>query len=200
MTGCQSDPAPTGDALFKDAEQTYLQYRTFVNGVQSVLSTGPWTIGQLGEYGMQPSRCDDGAGYAFSLGRLLRLDVADREENADAIAQYLKDKGMSPARRTLGTPPDSLIQIAVHDEGGFELLLVEFGANGTAVVSATTSCRPGDALDLADMMFGDVHLGQGYLPVDVEAPTDPLFFGITPGEPRFLRETPAPTPTDTSAP
>lgn len=198
MTGCQTDPAPTGEALLQDAEQTYMEYRTFVNGVQSVLSTDPWTIGQLGEYGMQPNSCGNGAGYAFSLGRSLHLDVADREKNADTVAQYLKDKGLSPVRRTLGTPPDSLIQVALHDQAGLAQLLIEFGRNGTTVVSATTTCRPGNALDLADMMFGDVYLGQGYLPVDVEAPTDPLFFGITPGEPKFVRQTPAPT--DTPAP
>ncbi|MEV4668866.1 hypothetical protein [Microbacterium sp. LWO12-1.2] len=61
-----------------------------------------------------------------------------------------------------------------------------------ALVSAATTCRPGNAHELSDMLFGDeVFLG-GYLPTDVESPTDPLFFGITPGDPQFVRETPAP--------
>lgn len=196
MTGCDAaDPVPTGEALFSDAEQTYMEYREFVHGVQSVLSTGPWIVGQVGEYGMQPNQCDNGQGYQYSLGRILRLDVADREQNADAIEEYLIDAGMTPSRRTLGEAPDSLVQIAVADEEGFEQLLVEFGKNGTAVVSATTACRPGNAHDLGDMLFSDVRLGEGYLPTDVESPTDPLFFGITPGDPQFVRETPAPTET-----
>lgn len=195
MTGCDtSTPAPTGDALYADAERTYFEYREVVNGVQSVLSTGPWVVGQLGEYGMQPQRCEGDAGYQFSLGRLLRLEAADRERHADAIEEYLTDIGMSPERRALGSGDRVLIQIEARDEKGLEQLLVEFDPNGTAVVSATTACRPGDARELGDLLFGDTYLGEGYLPIDVEAPTDPLFFGITPGEPQFVRETPNPTP------
>ena len=195
LTSCTSPtPAPAGDDLVADAERTYIEYRTLVNGVQSVLSSGPWTVGQLGEYGMQPSRCDNGTGYQFSLGRLLRLDVADRDSNADAIEQHLLDIGMTPGRRTLGEGAKSLIQIEARDQQGLEQLLIEFGSNGTAVVSATTTCRPGDAGELGDLLFGDENLGQGYLPIDTESPTDPLFFGITPSDPQFVRE-PSPTPT-----
>ena len=196
MTGCDAaDPVPTGEALYADGEKTYMDYREFVNGVQSVLSTGPWIVGDLADYGMQPDRCDNGHGYQFNLGRMLRTDLADRERNADAIEQHLVDAGMSPSRRTLGEGSDSLVQIAVADERGFELLLIEFGRNGTTVVSAATACRPGNAHDLGDMLFSDVRLGEGYLPTDVESPTDPLFFGITPGDPQFVPETPAPTET-----
>jgi hypothetical protein len=193
MTGCDTaDPVPTGEALYADAEQTYMDYREFVNGVQSVLSTGPWIVGQIGDYGMQPDSCDDGNGYQFNMGRRLAMDLADREQNADAVEQYLTDAGLSPSRRTLGEGKDSLVQIAVADERGFELLLVEFRKNGNAQISAATTCRPGDAHDLSDMLFGEeVFLG-GYLPSDFESPTDPLFFGITPGDPKFATETPAP--------
>lgn len=195
VTGCAADAPPTGEALYADAEETYFDYRDLTNGVQSVLSTGPWIVGQIGEYGMQPGRCDNDTGYQFSLGRLLRLDIADRELNADAIEKHLRDLGMSPGRRTLGEGERSLIQIEASGELGLEQLLVEFGSNGTAVVSATTACRPGDAYELSDMMFGSVNFLGDYLPTDVEAPTDPLFFGITPGDPQFARDTPAPTPT-----
>jgi hypothetical protein len=193
MTGCDTaEPVPTGEALYADAEQTYMDYREFVNGVQSVLSTGPWIVGQIGDYGMQPDNCDDGNGYQFHLGRRLTMDLADREQNADAVEQYLTDAGLSPSRRTLGEGKEALVQIAVADERGFELLLVEFRKNGNAQISAATTCRPGNAHDLSDMLFGDeVFLG-GYLPSDFESPTDPLFFGITPGDPTFATETPAP--------
>lgn len=193
MTGCQSEPAPTGQALYADAEKKYFEYREFVNGVQSVLSTGPWEIGQLGEYGMQPDRCDNGRGYRFDLGRILRLDRADREKNADAIEQYLIDIGLSPHRRALGDGERSLTQIVIREEAGLELLLVEFGKTGAVSISATTMCRTGDAFELSDLTFGDVYFLDDYLPVDAEAPTDPLFFGITPGDPQFVRDTPAPT-------
>ncbi|PQZ54780.1 hypothetical protein CQ040_14405 [Microbacterium sp. MYb54] len=196
MTGCDNaDPVPAGEALYADAEQTYMDYREFVNGVQSVLSTDPWIVGQVGDYGMQPDQCDNGNGYQFNLGRRLTMELADREQNADAIEQYLTDAGMTPSRRTLGEGSDSLVQIAVADERGFELLLIEFGKNGNALISAATACRPGNAHDLSDMLFGDIYFLGDYLPTDVESPTDPLFFGITPGDPQFVRDTPAPTET-----
>lgn len=193
MTGCDSAaPAPTGDALYADAKRTYMDYREFVNGVQSVLSTGPWEIGQLGVYGMQPDQCGNGAGYRFDLNRSLNLDPSTRESNADAVEDHLKDAGLSPSRRVLGVGDESLIQVAVRDQGGFSQLLIEFDGQGRVRVAADTSCRPGDAHELSDMLFGDeVFLGD-YLPTDIESPTDPLFFGITPGDPQFVRETPAP--------
>jgi hypothetical protein len=49
--------------------------------------------------------------------------------------------------------------------------------------------------ELSELLFHGERLGAGYLPADVESPTDPLFFGITPGDPQFVRETPAPTET-----
>lgn len=196
MTGCDtSEPTPTGDALYADAEQTYMEYREFVNGVQSVLSTDPWTIGQLGVYGMQPDGCDGGTGYRFDLNRRLEMDAADREANADTVERHLEQAGMSPSRRVLGEGDGSIIQVGVRDEGVFAQLLVEFRETGTVRISAETACRPGDALSLADMLFGDVFLSEGYLPTETESPTDPLFFGITPGDPQFVRETPAPTET-----
>lgn len=189
MTGCQSEPAPTGEALYADAEKTYFEYREFVNGVQSVIASGPWGLGQ---YGMQPSRCDDNTGYEFDLGRTLQIDVAQRQMHVDAVVKHLEDAGMSPSYGTLGSGGRKLIQFLVSDEGGFDKLLLTFDYDGRVVLSATTACRPGDAFALSDMIFGEEHTLTGYLPSDAEAPTDPLFFGITPGDPQFVRETPAP--------
>lgn len=196
MTGCDtSDAAPTGDALYADAEQTYLHYREFLGGLQSTLSAGPWEGGQIGGYGMQPARCDGGAGYQFELMRSLRQEGTDPADSADVVEQYLRDADMTPARRTLGDSSKALIQVAVRDQGGFEQILVQFGRGGTVRLSATTACRPGDAQALSDMLFGDVLLLGDYLPWVSESPTDPLFFGITPGDPQFPGGTPSPTPT-----
>jgi hypothetical protein len=56
MTGCT--PAPTGDALYADAEQTYFSYREVVNELQLEYDDGPWEVGSLGSYGMQPNQCE----------------------------------------------------------------------------------------------------------------------------------------------
>jgi hypothetical protein len=70
--------------------------------------------------------------------------------------------------------------------------MVTFIANGSVLVSAATACWPSDADELADQLFGDATLSEGYLPRE-EAPDDPLFFGITPDQPGF-RPSAAPTP------
>lgn len=198
MTSCQSsDPGATGDALYAEAEQTYCDYRGLVNELKLALHDGPWEIGQLGSYGMQPLRCDNGNGYYFSMHRNVVLDGDKRQDYADLAEQLLAKKGFSPARGTLGADDHDgqLIQVVVRDERDFALLLVEFRKNGNIGISADTRCRPGDSFELGDMLFGDENLGQGYLPIDTESPTDPRFFGITPGDPQFVRQpSPAPTP------
>jgi len=197
MTGCGSEPIPTGDALYAEAEQTYFDYRGLVNELQLALHDGTWEVGQLGSYGMQPLRCDNGNGYYFSLHRNVVLDGDKRQDYADLAEQFLAEQGFSPARGTLGADDHDgqLIQVVVRDEGDFAMLLVEFRKNGNIGISADTRCRPGDSYELSDLLFGGVYLSEGYLPIDTESPSDPLFFGITPGDPQFVRNpSPAPTP------
>lgn len=199
MTGCGTEPTPTGDELYADAKSVYIEYREFVNELQKELHDGPWQIVQLGSYGMQPSRCDGEDGYSFRLHRYVQLDGTQREDYADTTEKFLKDNGLSPARGVIGADDQEgqVIQVVVREESGFSMLLVEFLKNGSIGITAETTCHAGDARELSKMLFGGMYLSEGYLPTDVEAPTDPLFFGITPGDPQFVRETPAPTPTTT---
>lgn len=197
MTGCGTDPVPTGEKLYGEAKSTYLEYREFVNELQVALHDGPWEIGQVGSYGMQPIRCEGGDGYYFSLHRNVRLDGSKREAYADITEHFLTQEGLAPTRGTLGSDDQAgqVIQVSVHDEEEFSTLLVEFRKNGNIGISADTTCSPGDSYELSALLFGGMYLSEGYLPVDTESPRDPLFFGITPGDPQFVRETPAPAPT-----
>jgi hypothetical protein len=197
LTGCGANPVPTGDQLYAEAKTTYFDYREGVNELQLALHDGPWEIGQVGSYGMQPLECDNGDGYYFSLHRNVRLDGSQREDYADTAERFLKEQGFSPTRGTLGADDHDgqLIQVAVRNEEEFALLLVEFRKNGNIGISADTPCHPGDSYELSALLFGGMYLSEGYLPVDAESPRDPLFFGITPGDPQFVRETPTPTPT-----
>ncbi|MBO9625020.1 MAG: hypothetical protein J7484_01445 [Microbacterium sp.] len=199
MTGCQSEPAPTGQPLFDEAEANYLRYRGFLNELQSTLSDGEWRIGQVGVYGMQPVECDADH-YRFDLSRSVDLDGSRREQYADAVEQFLADKDMAPQRKVLGSDDQEgqITQLTVRDTGDFSLLLVEIRKDGQIRIAAETTCWPGDRDELSELLFHGERLGAGYLPTDGEAPTDPLFFGITPGDPQFVRDTPAPT--DTPAP
>lgn len=190
MTGCT--PAPTGRALFDEAEANYLGYRSLVNELQSTLSTGNWSIGQLGVYGMQPVECSQDQ-YRFDLNRSIILDDAEPGAYADQVEAFFVDKQMAPKRSVLGSDDQEgqLIQVTVRDEGDFSLLLVEIKKNGRVRIAAETTCWPGDRDELSEMLFHGERLGDGYLPAGVESPTDPLFFGITPGDPQFVR-VPAP--------
>ncbi|PQZ54779.1 hypothetical protein CQ040_14410 [Microbacterium sp. MYb54] len=198
MTGCTvSGPAPQGQALFNEAEENYLRYRGFVNELQTTLADEDWKIGQLGVYGMQPVECDGDDQYRFDLNRSIELDGAQREAYADSVEEFLTDNDMTPQRRVLGEDGQEgqLIQLTVRDEGDFSLLLVEIRQDGRVRIAAETACWPGDRDELSELLFHGERLGEGYLPTDVESPTDPLFFGITPGDPQFVRDTPAPTET-----
>ncbi len=197
MTGCT--PAPTGGSLYADAKKSYLSYREVVNELQLAYHDGPWKVGGLGSYGMQPNQCDNNSGYKFTLYRSILLDGSKREEYADIAEHFLKEQGLSPTREVIGADDNDgqLVQVVVRDEGDFELFLVKILKSGNVSINVDTACRPGDAFELSDMLFGGVYLSEGYLPTDVESPTDPLFFGITPGEPQFVRDDPAPTPTPT---
>jgi hypothetical protein len=198
MTGCAaSEPVPQGQALFDEAEQNYLRYRGLVNGLQTTLSEEDWKIGQLGVYGMQPVECDGDDQYRFDLNRSIELDGSQREAYADTVEGFLTDNDLTPQRRVLGEDGQEgqLIQVTVRDEGDFSLLLVEIREDGRVRIAAETACWPGDRDELSELLFHGERLGAGYLPADVESPTDPLFFGITPGDPQFVRETPAPTET-----
>jgi len=196
MTGAL--PPPTGDARYADAEQTYLSYREVVNELQLQYHNGPWEVGSIGSYGMQPNQCDNDAGYNFTLHRSIRLDASQREEYADIAERFLKEEGLSPSRQVIGADDNDgqVLQVIVRDQGDYELFLVRILKNGSVGISVDTACPPGDAFELSDILFGGVYLSEGYLP-DVEAPTDPLCFGITPGDPQFVSEDPTPTPTPT---
>ncbi|WP_156118232.1 hypothetical protein [Microbacterium sp. ZOR0019] len=198
MTGCTvNGPAPQGQALFDEAEENYLRYRGFVNELQTTLADEDWTIGQLGVYGMQPVECDGDDQYRFDLNRSIQLDGSQREAYAKTVEEFLTDNDMTPQRRVLGENDQEgqLIQVTVRDEGDFSQLLIEIRKDGRVRIAAETVCWPGNAFDLSDMLFGDIYFLGDYLPSDVESPTDPLFFGITPGDPQFATETPAPTET-----
>ncbi|PPG02753.1 hypothetical protein C5E06_09890 [Pseudoclavibacter sp. RFBI5] len=63
--------------------------------------------------------------------------------------------------------------------------MVTFIANVSVLVTADTKCWARDRSALSKDMFGGVTLANGYFPRE-EAPSDPLFFGVTPGEPAYL--------------
>ncbi|WP_282848900.1 hypothetical protein [Microbacterium oxydans] len=196
LTGCTNEgdgmATPTGDELVAQAKQHYLDYREVTNGVQALIFEGPWEA-PGGSFGMEPSGagCPDGS-YKFSLARSTEVDPAQHAERSLAVQKYLTEAGYELDGMDLGSGETQSSDVIVREQGDFSLLTVTFITNGNVLVTATTKCWPGDRYELGDLLFGDANLSEGYLPRE-ESPSDPLFFGVTPGEPAF-GPTPKPTP------
>ncbi len=188
LTGCMTGEqmtTPTGDELFAQAREHYFSYRTVTNAVQALIHDGPWGS-DGGSYGMEPSGagCDDGT-YKFDLLRDTQIDPATLPEVTDRVRDYLNGQGFTVTGWDLGSGVYATHDLHVRDQGDFDLLMITFFTNGGVIVAAETRCWPGDYIKLGDLMFGDVYLSEGYLPRE-ESPSDPLFFGVTPGDPQFL--------------
>ncbi|MGW9158917.1 hypothetical protein [Microbacterium sp. NPDC055665] len=197
LTGCTDGDGratPTGDDLVAQAKQHYLDYREVTNGAQALIFDGPWEA-PGGSFGMEPSGagCPDGS-YKFSLARSTEVDPEQHAERSAAVQKYLMDAGYELDGMELGSGESKSTDVIVRKQGDFSLLMVTFIANGSVSVTATTRCWPGDRYELGDQLFGDANLSEGYLPRE-ESPSDPLFFGVTPGEPAF-----GPTPKPTTTP
>lgn len=194
LTGCAKEgdgmAIPTGEELVAQAEQHYRDYRSVTNEVQARIFDGPWQV-ETASFGMQPSAagCSDES-YKFDLARTTRVDPEAHDAAREDVATYLADAGYDVESKDLGSGEAKSTDVIVREQGDFSLLMVTFIANGNVLVTATTKCWPGDRHELSDLMFGGVTLSEGYLPRE-ESPSDPLFFGVTPGEPAF-GPTPAP--------
>jgi hypothetical protein len=191
VTGCGGGPVaePSGDELYAQAEEVYFGYREVVNGVLSTIHEGPWSVGE-GGYGMEPSSAGCDGGWNFGLTRSTTVDPAEQDRMRQDVVAYLTDAGYEVEGLDLGSGESASGDVIVREQGVFSLLTVTFVANGNVLVVADTACHPGDHFELGDMLFGGVQLAQGYLPRE-ESPSDPLFFGITPGDPQFM---PSPAP------
>lgn len=198
LTGCANEgdgmATPTGDELVAQAEQHYLDYRGVTNDIQALIFDGPWPV-EAGSFGMQPSGagCPDGS-YKFDLARSTQVDPAQHAALSESVREHLIEEGYDVEGQDLGSGEAKSTDVIVRKQGDFSLLMVTFIANGSVSVTATTKCWPGDRIELSDLMFGGATLSEGYLPRE-ESPSDPLFFGVTPGEPAF-----GPTPKPTATP
>lgn len=182
--GAVPEPAPTGTALRAQAEQHYRDYRAVTTGVQELIYDGAWDV-EVASFGMQPSAagCRDGS-YRFDLTRSTTIDPAAQDRVSADVREYLEDEGFQIEEQNLGSGTAQSRDLIVRDQGDFSRLMVTFIANGAVLVTAATVCWPGERNELSALMFGGVTLSEGYLP-RTEAPGDPLFFGVTPGEPGF---------------
>jgi len=183
LTGCGGTVAePTEDDVYAQAESLYFEYRETTNEVLSIVDDGPWRVDT---YGMTPSGAGCGDGWKFDLARSTSIDPTAIADTRAAVAEHLIGAGFDVEGMDLESDAASSGDVIVREQGVYSLLTVTFVDNGNVVVTATTPCHAGDRFALSDRLFGEDALpGQGYLPAE-ESPSAPLFFGITPGEPKF---------------
>lgn len=185
LTGCGGTVAePTGDELYERAESLYMDFRTKTNAVLAAVHDGPWDIAD-GGYGMSPSGVGCGDGWKFDLTRSTTIDPAVIDDKRAAAAAALVSEGFEVENMDLGSGEVTSSDVIVREQDVYSLLTVTFVNNGNVLVTATTPCNPGDKFELGERLFGTETLRNGYLPQQ-ESPSDPLFFGITPGDPQFL--------------
>lgn len=185
-----ADVTETDEQLYERAESLYMEYRGQTNEVLALIDEGAWAVSD-GGYGMSPSGAGCGDGWKFDFTRSTTVDPAAQPRMRQAVAEHLTAEGYELAGMELGSDSVASSDVIVREQGVYSLLTVTFVSNGNVVVQATTPCQRGDKQVLREQIFGEEMLEFGYLPLE-ESPSDPLFFGITPGEPRFL---PSPTPT-----
>ena len=186
LTGCGGGAGlaePTGDDVYERAEDLYTDYRETTNRVLARIDEGTWQVGD-GGYGMTPSGSGCGDGWKFDLTRSTTVDPADQPVLRQAVADQLLADGFDVEGLGLSSDTVASADLIVREQGVFSLLTVTFVDNGGVLVKATTPCQPGDRADLREWLFGSEPLEYGYLPSE-ESPSDPLFFGITPGDPQF---------------
>lgn len=181
----------TDEQLYERAESLYMEYRTQTNEVLALIDEGAWVVND-GGYGMSPSGVGCGDGWKFDLTRSTIVDPAAQPRMRQAVVEHLAARGYEVAGMDLASQTVASGDVIVREQGVYSLLTVTFVSNGSVLVKATTPCQSGDQQVLRQRIFGDEMLEFGYLPQE-ESPADPLSFGITPGDPRFL-PSPAPTP------
>lgn len=185
LAGCGGTvEQPTMEEQFAQAERLYYAYRETTNGVLAAIDEGAWKVNG---YGMTPSGAGCGDGWKYELSRSTKVDPADAPARRTAAVDYLVGEGFEVEGMDLGDDELGSRDVIVREQGVYSLLTVTFATGGNVLVVATTPCNPGDPHALADRIVGDVRPGQGYFPKR-ESPSDPLFFGITPGDPQFTDE------------
>jgi hypothetical protein len=197
LTGC----APTGKDLFAQAQTVNATAKEAVAELQLYLFDGDWEVDTYGEI---PEGCGaDGYLFKFSRSKVgssedrWRLPQGDPELQAEDVMSWLEEHGWSGIvfRSYTGGVTDVTITTRKPDAHIDDLLIdISPGKNLDAItLDATTTCEPGNATALFDLMFPDG--GWDYTSPLSEHPSAEPFFGMAPDSP-----TPGPRPTPVTYP
>lgn len=153
VTGCGSS-APTGDELYRDGEERYVQYATTMHAVIMAIHEGDWSVES---YGASPIACRIGgelSGYAFSWVRLLQPEELDVDAVVGAATTAFEDAGLEAETSTFGEGASQEVNVIGTGGAVGRGVVTIRPARGAIEVSASPGCFPGDAGELSDMVFG----------------------------------------------
>ena len=182
MSGCGAPM--TEEELFEQAREVNFAYKAPVADVQVSVFDGEW---QIWDYGDAPKKCG-GDQYKYAMTRTTpegwRLDSTPLEL-AEEIAAWLDENGWSDikTRGYSGEIADVVVE-AEYPEKYVDLLVVDISPGkvfDSVTVSATSTCQPGDAHDVFELVYADGDLEGS--PVEqfpeLEHPQAEMSFGYT---------------------
>ncbi|MFK3835783.1 hypothetical protein [Microbacterium sp. NPDC087868] len=181
--------APVGADLYQQARGVNLVVKDEIASLQLRVFDGEWDVQKYGDI---PSKC--GAdGYRFTFGRSTpqndgwRLPDGSLDQTIDALSEWLDEHGWSGiVVRSYSGDVQDLVLEAHKPSAHIELLVITVAAGQSRDwmdIDVTSTCEPGSADGLADLMFPDGLNGR-----DWSQPEHPA------AEPRFGFATPTPRP------
>lgn len=180
LAGCAS--APTGDALFEEAHETYLVMHEATASVQLHIHDDLWRVQHYGDI---PRGCGEN-GYEFYISRMTTeewLPRANPREDIAALAEWMADQGWHDVE-TSEIRNVHIVEASLPEASIAELRVSEGPFN--VVVSARSTCEHGSSAELAEMLLPGRTLAEDDLPRPTEErPGERPIFGFTrDGEPR----------------
>lgn len=203
MTGCSvADVAPTGDALYRDGEQRFIEYSTVMHSVIMAIHEGDWVVDT---YGAAPIECrtdDGGDGYGFSWVRMLENDDIDVDSVVASATAAFEAADMDASTVVYGEGDAQEVNIiGVGGTVGRGVVTVR-PARGQIEATASPGCFRGSAADLSDMVFGGLMYDTAWqrFPAFQGPEWQPRFFFPEDGSPVYREPDgtpvqPQPTPT-----
>ena len=195
MTGCAAQPAPEGDALYRDGEKHYLAMASMMHDIIMDIHEGDWEI-PFGGYGAVPGSCDQELvddGYSFHYDRTVDMVDMDPQAISDLAVEAFKSAGLDPATSIYGEGGDRPQWNIIAEDDSIGSIFVEIHpAEGWIGASVDSLCFPGNADDLGWMVTDDGNRSND----DAVWQTLPAFEGVNSlpqfyfpaGSPRYFNE------------
>ncbi|MGA7147728.1 MAG: hypothetical protein WBX17_04460 [Microbacterium sp.] len=153
-TGCAAEAEPQGDALYAAGEERYTAFATGLHDVLMTVHDQTWDVKQ-NDYGAAPISCPGSGGYFFQALRRATPSDADATDLERRAREALEALDLEVTSSVLGSGDRQEYNV-VGVGGVFERVVVAIQvASGSVLVTAKSTCAPGSAPELGDLVFAD---------------------------------------------